>query len=180
MKLLCVWFLALAAAASIPPRDIPRHNLNLYQREGVFEGGTKARAVLDGIQAVQSQSGTERWTLLFSDETGRLKNTVPRFQIRFEPEETLVQDGEPVLGKPPRLVITLQGISDHKILPHHLSQLSRSSKLVREAVLYPPIEDGDRVLELILAENVAFETFQPTQKTGQLVVLLRGQTRALH
>ncbi len=162
---LCVAQAAFAVQAPTETvQGIPRVSTRHFVREGLYEGGDAVRANLEGLRFAQHPGGIERWVVDFSDAAGReIGKAAPRFRLRYEP-------AEPGKRREPRFVLNLRTVQNVKLTPEMLKQLPKKSKFVKEVVLYPPVEDGDISLELVLHSSVRFETHQPLEKAGRLVL----------
>jgi len=168
--------LASSVFASISPRPIPRTASQIFVQSGLFEGGTPIAAHLEGFRFSRNpKTGIERWVLDFSDAKTRSRQFMaPEFQVRLlAAEKVRVADGKEVFLSPSRIVISLSSIKANHLDESRLQKLIRKSKLVRAIRLYPPIEDGDRAIEILLKKDALFEPHQPLQKEGRLVLDLK-------
>ena len=178
MKLFILLFGTLSFAA-IRPHTIPRAPTLHFQTDGVFGGGNNVRANIESLRVTpSSDGGFERWVLLFSDEKGRVGINAPRFQLRYEPEESfLTAEGMDAKARPARFVLLLQSIRNNRITRTAIGNLIEQSQFVTDILFYPQIEDGDMAIEFTLKDNVSFEPHQPVQKEGRLILDIRTVTR---
>lgn len=156
----------LAALASQPAsssmQGIPRVTTNHFVREGLYEGGEPVKATVEALRFAPHSGGIERWVVDFADANGKeIGKVAPRFRLRYEPEAA---------GKKPRFVFNFRSIQAVHMTREQLASLTRKSRFVKEVVLYPPVEEGDVSLELVLRSGVRFETHQPLEKAGRLVL----------
>lgn len=160
------------ASRSLP---IPRVASQTFKTEGLYEGGNAASANIEAFR-VSENAGVERWVLDFSDNIKReLGSVAPHFQIRYLPGDKIIgSDGLPIMAKPAKFILTLRGIRKNFLQRHALQELVKKSLFVKEITVYPPIEEGDTAIELILKDNVSFEPHQPVQKEGRLVLDLKA------
>lgn len=166
MRLLMLGLFAVVPALAAL-QGIPRVSTRHFVREGLYEGGDAVKANLEGVRVGGHPGGIERWVVDFSDAASRtVGKAAPRFQLRFDP-------AEPGVRSKPRFVLSFRSIQGVYVNADTLRTLARKSRYVDEVVLYPPVEDGDRVLELRLKQPVRFETHQPLEKTGRLVLDLK-------
>lgn len=175
MKLfLGLLFLTPLAWAAMRPLPIPRTATNEFRIEGLFEGGTNSPANIESL-TLSEQSTFERWTLDFSDHLKReIGKVAPRFQLRYIPGDKIIgSDGVPILIKPAKFILTFRSIRKNRLNRAALQEMVRKSKYVKDIIVYPPIEEGDTALEFILNDNVAFDSHQPAQKAGRLVLDLK-------
>ena len=152
--------------AALPPRPVPRTSSHLFVESGTFEGGSPLSANLEGIRFSRNpKDSSERWVIDFSDaRTRTYQQIAPEFQVRLVPETKWT---------PARILIYLSSIKANYLEPRTLKTLLRKSHLIQNIRIYPPIEDGDRAIELILKETVLWEPNQPLQKEGRLVLDLK-------
>lgn len=173
LAVLVTWLAFQAVGAVVPPLSIPRDASQRYLSDGLFEGGKPVRANLEGLRFSKHQShGFERWVFDFSDATTRtLGSVAPQFQIRYVKAEKLeMPEGGYTTVQPARIVINLKGVSKNQLSKPLLEKLAKKSDLVKEVISYPPIEDGDIAIEMILKDSYPFFTHQPIKNEGRLVV----------
>jgi hypothetical protein len=163
------------AATRVAP--IPRTASQSFRTEGLFEGGTPQPANVESLKLSDNQ-GTERWELDFSDNIKRQVGKVaPKFQLRYIAGDKVIgESGELIMARPAKFVLTLQNIKKNFLNRATLVDLVKRSKFVKDIVVYPPIENGDTAIELILGDNVEFEPHQPAQKEGRLVLDIKETT----
>jgi hypothetical protein len=171
-KLLLFLVVTLAAeGATTPPaslQGIPRVSTQHFVREGNFEGGEAVKANLEAVRFAAHPGGTERWVVDFSDPSSReVGKAAPRFRLQYAPSPGGA-------SKEPRFVFNFRSIQGVHVSREQLAALSKKSRFVKEVVLYPPVEDGDTALELVLRSGVRFETHQPLEKAGRLVLDLKA------
>jgi hypothetical protein len=162
--------------AALAPHAIPRESHHRYFTEGLFEGGSDLRANLEGLRfSSHPREGFERWVFDFSDAGRRTDvKAAPRFRLRYVPGERIsLPDGRKIQSHPARFVLSLRGIDRCTLSDRMVDRLAEKSHFVERVVLYPPIEEGDRVVEFVLREDVLFEPFQPARLEGRLVLDLR-------
>lgn len=161
-------FLVLSqlSLAGSPPsssiQGIPRVSTNHFVREGLYEGGEPVKATVEALRFAPHAGGIERWVVDFADANGKeIGRVAPRFRLRYEPADS---------GKKARFVFNFRSIQAVHMTREQLAGLTRKSRFVKEVVLYPPVEEGDVSLELVLRSGVRFETHQPLEKAGRLVL----------
>jgi hypothetical protein len=170
---LSLFFTATAfAATQVVP--IPRTASHAWRTEGLFAGGSSPAANIEGLH-LSDNKGAERWVLDFSDNLKReVGKVAPKFQLRYIPGNKVIgSSGELILVRPAKFVLTLQGIKKNFLNRVALQDLVKRSKFVKDIVVYPPIENGDTAIELILGDNVDFVPHQPAQREGRLVLDLK-------
>jgi hypothetical protein len=174
-NLLLAFLLAVPAWAAVVPREIPRLPSREFRSEGLFEGGTPRKANVESVRLSPGKD-TERWTIEFSEEmTRKVGRVAPRFQLRYEHADKFIsQEGEKVQSRPARFVLLFRGVGHCFVKEAALLALARKSRFVKDVQVYPPIENGDMVMELVLYDDVLFEPFQPLRREGQLVLDLRA------
>lgn len=178
MRYFLLFLIAQTSFAAIAPRPIPRTPSKLFMKEGLFEGGTRVSANLEGLRfSKHRKEKTERWVFDFSSaETRVIGKQAPLFQIRYVGGDTVnLPQGKDVLLSPPRLIVTFRAIGQNYLTTDRLKALVRKSDLVKNIILYPPIEDGDMAIEFILKAPVPFEPHQPLQNEGRLVLDLKSR-----
>ncbi len=163
------------AATQIVP--IPRTASHSWRTEGLFAGGSSPAANIENLH-LSDHKGAERWVLDFSDNLKReIGKVAPKFQLRYIPGDKVIgSSGELVMARPAKFVLTLQGIRKNFLNRTALQDLVKRSKFVKDIIVYPPIENGDTAIELILGDNVDFEPHQPAQKEGRLVLDLKERS----
>lgn len=155
--------------------SIPRSDTSAYLRGGLFEGGADGKANLESIRYAPHPD-FERWVVDFSDTQARKVGEVaPKFQLQYYEEQKGVSDkGVPVVKAPAKFVFLFQSIDKVFLVPTKLTKLVRKSRFVKDIVLYPPIENGDMAVEIILAKNVAFKPHQPLSRAGRVVLDIKN------
>jgi len=157
--------LIAAVVASVEPHSIPRKVLGQFRKEGAFEGGRPIPAHLEKIRfAFHRSGGYERWVLEFSDEN-RKSSVAPKFLLRYLPPSSE--------NRSPRFILSLRSIKQSFLKLDRIKRSLAKSQIIRDVIVYPPIEDGDMSLELILKEEVLFEPHQPLETQGKLVLDLK-------
>lgn len=167
------WMTDLASGAVVPPMSIPRDASKRFLSDGVFEGGRAIRANLEGLRfSKHPKEGFERWVFDFSDATTRtVGSAAPQFQVRYVKAGKLAKpEGGYVTVEPARIVINLKGVSKNQLTRSLLDKLAKKSELVKEVISYPPIEEGDMAVEMILKDSYPFFTHQPLRNEGRLVI----------
>ena len=161
--------LALPVFANISPMPIPRHPSKVFVKEGLFKGGAQESANIENLRfSKHPETKSERWVFDFSDrQTRTVGKLAPQFQISYNDGDSLVT--------PPKFIINFRAISQNYLDKNRLALLSKKSNLVKEIILYPPIENGDQALEIVLKAPVKFEPHQPLQKEGRLVLDLKSR-----
>lgn len=167
-------WLAGTAHAITRPSPIPRTATHKFRSEGLFEGGSNSSANIESLR-FSEQEGYERWIVDFSDNAKReLRKIAPHFQVRYLPgDKILTSTGETVFAKPAKFILTFRAIRKNFLDRTALRETVKQSKIVKDIVVYPPIEQGDLAIELILHDDVVFEPHQPIQKEGRLVLDLK-------
>jgi len=152
--------------AALPLLPIPRHLMPDYFLEGAFEGGGDVRANLETIRfAAHAGLEYERWELEFSSlGTRKLAATAPRFQLRYEAANET---------HGPRFLVLLKGVENNYLNQTQLRAAVKNSRLLKDIVVYPQIENGDLALEISLRSAVAFQAIQPESRPGRLLLDLR-------
>ncbi len=174
--LLSLLFVSLNLLASLGPSlslSIPRQASHHYLTDGIFEGGKSVRANLEALRfSKHKKEGFERWVFDFSDATTRTVGGVaPQFQVRYLKAEKIKNaEGVPQILQPAKIIITLKGIYKNNLNKPTLQKMARKSYLVSEVISYPPIEEGDTAIEMILKDTSAFYAHQPKQNEGRLVI----------
>jgi hypothetical protein len=148
------------AFAAIPPIPVPRNSSHKFFEEGVFEGGKVSKAIWASLFFQNERDDIERWVFDFKQGT-RANRPMPKFQIRY------------VKGTPSKLVLTFQTLEQNRVKRQLLERLASKSQLVREIVVYPPIDEGDTAVELVLRDGVLFSPRQPLDRPGRLLVDLK-------
>lgn len=150
----CALFgLPLLAAPSPPERII-------FHRSGVFEGGDTRNLNLEKI-SLGKKGDVEVFDFSFTAGSKKVRSPrIPPYQLRLD-SKTGSEFG--------RLVLLLQGISLRNVQRLMLEKLVKQSALVESFHLYPPLEDGDMVVELKLKAKVEFKDIATP---GVLQVLL--------
>jgi hypothetical protein len=163
--------LLLSSLAIAIPDPMPQASRGKFLSEGWFQGGTGSRATLRDLH-LSFPSGNERWTLEFSDLLNqRAGKVAPRFQLRYFPSERGVRsDGSEAERSPARLVFWLRSLERNHWDRSFLRHLLKQSELVKNIVLYPPIEEGDMALEFVFRENVLFEPHEPVAFPGRVIL----------
>lgn len=160
-------------ASLSPSMSIPRDASRRFLTDGIFDGGKSVRANLEGLRfSKHPNQGFERWVFDFSDATTKtLGSVAPQFQVRYRKAIKVEQnDGSLSIVDPARIIISLKGVSRNHISSAELVRLARKSNLVREIIAYPPIEDGDIAIEMILNDSFPFYPHQPMVNEGRLVI----------
>lgn len=178
MRIGLLLLFVLPVFGAIEPHSIPRQSTHRFQSEGLFEGGTTNKANIETIQIQEHLKGFERWVIHFSDEKKKSGQAAPQFQIRYiKAEKIPLPDGSELMKKPARFVFVFRQIQKNHVHRSQIKGLLKKSRFVRDIVLYPPIEDGDTAMEFVLNDNVLFETHQPLNREGQIVLdLARNRT----
>jgi len=169
VNFICAW----AIGSVVPAISIPRDASRRYLTDGIFDGGREVRANLEGLRfSKHRREGFERWVFDFSDATTQTKGSVaPKFQIRYVKASKIEKpEGGYQIVDPAKIVITLKGVGKNLLNRTNLEKLARKSDLVKEVINYPPIEDGDMAIEMILKDSYPFFTHQPLQNEGRLVI----------
>jgi len=162
--------------AAVPARPVPRTSSKLYVDSGTFEGGSPLAANIEAIRFSRNpKENTERWVFDFSDaRTRTLQQIAPDFQIRVIPADKVnLGGGKEFEVSPLRVIISLNSIKENRIDPKVLTRLLKKSHLVKNIRFYPPIEEGDRAVEILFKKSVLIEPHQPLQKEGRLVLDLK-------
>ncbi|MBI1859590.1 MAG: hypothetical protein HYR96_01565 [Deltaproteobacteria bacterium] len=154
-------FLNLATAALSPPkRDLP-----VFRSSGSFTGGDTRNLNLERIELLK-KGDTERIDLTFTAGSRKLPSPrIPPFQLRYDPQES--ENG--------RLLLLLQGISGRNVHRLALNSITTTSDLIKHVRIFPPLEDGDTVVELSLKRKVEFRPEQ--ERKGSLRLALRAAPR---
>jgi len=161
--------LAVPCLGSHEATWIPRAASGAFRSEGYFEGGADSRATLARLR-VAPHKGFERWVLDFSDTS-----TAPRFRLEYQPADKWLDDeGKAHFRRPARFLLRLRKVDRSRVRPADLRRLAAKSPLVKEVILYPAIEDGDRALEIVLESDVLFEPHQPQPNEARLVLDLKA------
>lgn len=169
-------FLTASSFGALAPRPVPRTVSQIYIGSGVFEGGSPLAAHIEGLRFSRNpQTGTERWVFDFSDaRTNSPQLLAPEFQLRLTPPDKVqLADGKEVQISPQRLLISLNAIKNNEIRAKTIQTHLSKSKLVKNIRIYPPIENGDRVIEFTFKHPILLEPHQPLQKEGRLVLDLK-------
>lgn len=162
--------------AAIPARPMPRTSSKLYVDSGTFEGGSPLAANIEAIRFSRNpKEHTERWVLDFSDaRTRTFQQLAPDFQVRIIPSDKVtLGEGQEFELNPPRVIISLSSIKANYVSTAEIRKLLKKSHLVKNIRFYPPIEDGDRAIEVLFKKHVLLEPHQPLQKEGRLVLDLK-------
>ncbi len=140
----------------------------------VLAGENLAHTTLEGFHLSTSKD-KERLTVNFSgSSTAKNGGKIPRFQLRYLPEEKFATaEGTLAFAKPPRFVLTLRSLNGNKTNPAMLQAAITRSRLVKEILVYPPVEEGDTAVEILLHDNVRFSTDRQGLKAGRLTLELR-------
>ena len=172
-----ILFLSFYSAALLgaisPSMSIPRDASQRFLTDGIFEGGKAVRANLEDLRfSKHSQLGFERWVFDFSDATTKTKGAVaPQFQVRYRKAIKVEQmDGSLAIMEPARIIIALKGVAKNNLSRSALTRLAKKSTLVKEIITYPPIEEGDLAIEMVLKDSIPFYTHQPLVNEGRLVI----------
>lgn len=167
-------FVVLTSMGSVVPSlSIPRDASHRFLSEGIFDGGKAVRANVENLRfSKHNKEGFERWVFDFSDATtGTIGSVAPQFQVRYLKAEKLAKpEGGLITLAPARIVIAFKGVSKNGLNRAKLEKLTRRSSLVKEIVSYPPIEDGDIAIEMVLKDSFPFYTHQPLTQEGRLVI----------
>ncbi|MFM8316689.1 MAG: hypothetical protein ACKOA8_20600 [Deltaproteobacteria bacterium] len=175
MKLL-LWITLMSVfsmGAVLPSMSIPREDSRRFLTDGVFDGGKSVRANISGLRfSKHVKAGFERWVFDFSDVTTETVGSIaPQFQVRYLKASKIEQpNGKHLTLEPARIVINFKGVSRNLLTRSHLDKLARKSHLVKEVISYPPIEDGDFAIEMVLKDSFPFYTHQPIRNEGRLVI----------
>jgi hypothetical protein len=159
-------------ASVAPSMTIPRDASHRYLTDGLFEGGKPVRANLEALRFFNhKQKGFERWVFDFSDVTTQTVGSVaPKFQVRYKKASKVKNQRQLLTLEPARIIITLNGVVKNQISRSQLEKLAQRSSLVKEVIVYPPIEDGDIAVEMLLKDSYPFYTHQPLNNEGRLVI----------
>lgn len=174
---LCAFVLSGFLFAALEPVPIPRTSLKHFQSEGVFEGGKDTTASIVALRfSPHPKEGFERWVLDFGNEVGHAVGEIaPHFQVRYQKGAKIEVSGASDISlTPAKFILTFQKIKQNRLKKETLQKLVTKSRFVKEIVLFPPIEDGDTAVEFTLKDNVLFETHQPKEKEGRLVLDLKN------
>ena len=169
MTLIC----AYSVGAVVPSLSIPREDSRRFLTDGVFDGGKAVRANISGLRfSKHLKAGFERWVFDFSDvATQTVGSIAPQFQVRYLKASKIEQsNGKHLTLEPARIVITFKGVSRNLLTRSQLDKLAHKSQLVKEVISYPPIEDGDFAIEMVLKDSFPFYTHQPIHNEGRLVI----------
>ncbi len=174
--LLCI--ISSFAKAALIPDSIPRAPTDTFVEDGLYEGGSGKRANLESLRLAEhnDDGGYERWVIDFSDPaTGKVGTIAPKFQIRYlKQERNVYSEGKTYVKKPAKFLFFFRNIAKNYLDQELVSKLAMKSQFVKKIILYPPIEQGDMAMEFILNDNIAFETHQPIQKEGRLVLDIKA------
>ncbi len=173
LSIFSLWTSLNLMASLAPSMSIPRDASRKYLTDGIFDGGRAIRANLEALRfSKHPKEGYERWVFDFSDASTRtLGSLAPQFQVRYIKAGKIAKpEGGYQTVEPARIVITLKGISKNLLSRTQLEKIARKSNLVKEIVSYPPIEDGDIAIEIILKDSYPFYTHQPLKNEGRLVI----------
>ncbi len=152
---------------------IPRIATNEYREEGIYRGGTEESS---GIRSLKREStpsqGGERWTLEFSSPNK--KKAAPFFQVKLIKAESFQRsDGTVVITEPPKIVLLLRGITGGGLPQRDITRALKKSRFVKAIIPYPPIEDGDTAIELVLSRETLISPHHPRFAENQLVLELK-------
>lgn len=163
MILLSVVFSSIAFA-SIHTAPIPRSPKTYLQNEASFNGGTPIPANIENVRSSwHADLGFERWVFDFSDVVSKqIGKAAPEFQIRYSQKSTT-----------PKIVLEFKSIRSNRLKMAEIKKLLEKSHFVKDVILYPPIEDGEVAIELILKKQLQFSPHQPSQNEGRLVLDLK-------
>lgn len=169
-------------ALTAPHPLVPRTASKIFISSGVFEGGGLDLVNLERIRFWKDpQSGVERWVIDFSSLAERkLQEKAPYFKISVIPPNKLFlpHQKEEELS-PARIVIQLSGVQNNFTRAKRIKTFLKKSNLVRSLRIYPPLENGHRLMEWVLNDSVVVEPHQPISKEGRIVLDLKPQ-RNLH
>ncbi len=164
---------SLALGAIAPSMSIPRDASRRYLSDGIFDGGKAVRANIEGLRfSKHKREKFERWVFDFSDATTQTIGSVaPQFRIRYVKAGKMAKpEGGHVTLEPAKIIISLKGVSKNLLTRPMLEKLAQKSNLVKEVISYPPIEDGDLAIEMILKDSYPFYSHQPLTHEGRLVI----------
>lgn len=183
MKTLSFWvgiFLLLGenfSFSATEPLPIPRIKANKFLSEGIFTGGSFKSANLERIRfSPHKKEGYERWVFDFSDAASRKNESLaPRFLLRYIKASKIEPgDGTPTTVIPAKFILSLQSVRQNYLEQTKIKRLLRKSAFVKDIIVYPPIEEGDLALEIVLKDSVAFEAHQPKLQEGRLVLDIKN------
>ncbi len=153
---------------------IPRIATNVYREEGIYRGGTEEAAGIRSLKREETPSqGGERWTFEFSSPH-KYKKAAPYFQVKLIKAESFQRsDGTVVITEPPKIVLMLRGITGLGLPQRDIDRALKKSRFVREIIPYPPIEDGDTAIELVLSRETLISPHHPRYAENRLVLELK-------
>lgn len=167
-------------AGSAPHPLVPRTASQIFINSGVFEGGGLDLVNLERIRFWKDpKTGIERWVIDFSSLAERkLQEQAPYFKISVIPPNKLFlpHQKEEELS-PARIVVQLSGVKNNFIRSKRIKQFLRKSDLVRSLRIYPPLDNGHRLIEWVLSDSVVVEPHQPISKEGRIVLDLKPQRK---
>ncbi len=171
---------SMTLCASPAPDDeptlfaIPRIASNEYREEGIYRGGSEESAGIKSLKREETPSqGGERWTLEFSSPTKRRKGA-PYFQVKLVKAESFQRsDGTVVITEPPKILLQLRGVTGSGLPQRDITRALKRSRFVKEIIPYPPIEDGDTAIELVLSRETLVSPYNPRYAENQLVLELK-------
>jgi len=167
-------FVAVTSMGAVGPSlSIPRDASHRFLSEGIFDGGKAVRANVENLRfSKHNKEGFERWVFDFSDSTtGTTGLVAPQFQVRYLKADKIAKpEGGLVTLAPAKIVIAFKGVSKNGLNRTKIDKLVRKSTLVKEIISYPPIENGDLAIEMVLKDSFPFYTHQPLTQEGRLVV----------
>jgi hypothetical protein len=148
----------LVTLGAVTLAPLPRATVGNFVSEGLFTGGRPIKAELRDLRVGYHSAESERWVFDFG-------SLLPHCQVHYEPA---VRDGAKA-----RFIIRFQKIYRNTLSESKVRLLAAKSHHVQSVNLYPPVENGDIALELILKHEVQFAPYQPIDLPGRLVLDLR-------
>lgn len=149
---------SVATLGAVGILPIPRASTKEFVAEGLFAGGERIAANLKEVRVgSHAGPGYERWVFDFG-------NLLPQFQVQY------VHSGNDTA---PRFILRFQRLGQNNLNEARAKRLASKSQFVKSVRLYPPIENGDTAMELILKNDVLFAAHQPADRAGRLVLDLR-------
>ncbi|MBI4402722.1 MAG: hypothetical protein HY537_01095 [Deltaproteobacteria bacterium] len=171
LTLISLGLISSICFAALEMQPIPRTSTGQFRAEGLFEGGSFTAANIEELR-LASHGNFERLVIDFSAENNRMKGlAAPRFQLRYiKGERKTPARGQSVAVRLPKFILILRNIRKNFLHDSAIKKLIARSNLLKDIILYPPVEEGDMALELTLKKDVLFEPHQPLEKEGRLVL----------
>jgi hypothetical protein len=167
---------SLVTQASVEPHRVPRGATQTYRKDGLFEGGRdNAKANLEDIRMSEPNDGrSERWIIDFSNPKRIWGSVAPKFQLSYSASDRMeLPEGKTLIRQQAKFTLLLQAIQHSFVSKEQLQDAIHKSRYVKNVIVYPPVENGDMAVEIILREDVLFEPYQPMEREGRLVLDLR-------